>query len=53
MLFSNMKRFITIFIYLFLPGYSSYISKFTALGKEYIVHTIKNNSSVTTFSLKS
>lgn len=54
MLFSHMKHFASIYIYLFIPGYSSYISKFTGLGKEYIVNTIKkNNSSVTTFSLES
>lgn len=53
MLFSNMKHFIAIYVYLFIPGYSSYISKCTGLGKEYKVNTIKNNSSVTTFSLKS
>lgn len=47
-----MKHFFTIYVYLFIPGYSSYISKFTGLGKEYMVNTIKNNSSVTTFSLK-
>lgn len=36
-----MKCFITIYIDLFIPGYSSYISKFTGLDKEYIVNTIK------------